>query len=89
MELRGTKAGASIKKGELAVFTETAGQLTDLVPVFKGNQAHGNHGKHLYHFVDCIQGRATPINTPAQGVDMIKILSAIYESAAAGKEIRL
>lgn len=89
VELRGTKAGASIKKGELAVFTETAGQLTDLVPVFKGNQAHGNHGKHLYHFVDCIQGRATPINTPAQGVDMIKILSAIYESAAAGKEIRL
>ncbi|RAV04657.1 Gfo/Idh/MocA family protein [Paenibacillus sp. YN15] len=89
VELRGTKAGASIKKGELAVFTETAGQLTDLVPVFKGKQTLGNHGKHLYHFVDCVQGRATPINTPAQGVDMIKILSAIYESAAAGKEIRL
>lgn len=89
VELRGTKAGASIKKGELGVYTETAGQLTDLVPVFKGSQALSNHGKHLYHFLDCVQGRATPINTPAQGVDMIKILSAIYKSAESGKEVRL
>ncbi|MDF2923043.1 MAG: oxidoreductase [Paenibacillaceae bacterium] len=89
VELRGTKAGASIKRGELQIYTETAGQLTDLTPVFKGKSALSNHGRHLVHFIDCVQGRAEPINTPLQGVDMIKILSAIYESAETGKEVRL
>lgn len=89
VELRGTKAGASIKKGELQLFTETAGQLSNITPVFKGASKLGNHGKHLYHFIDCLQDRAEPINTPDQGVDMIKILSALYESAETGREVRL
>ncbi|MGG1519715.1 Gfo/Idh/MocA family oxidoreductase [Paenibacillus oryzisoli] len=89
VELRGTQSGASIIKGELQIYTETAGQLTNLTPVFKGTSKLGNHGKHLYHFIDCLQERAEPINTPEQGVDMIKILSALYESAETGKEVRL
>ncbi|MBW4084391.1 Gfo/Idh/MocA family oxidoreductase [Paenibacillus sp. S150] len=89
VELRGTKAGASIRNGELQISTETAGQLADLTPVLKETGLLSNHGKHLYHFIDCLQHRAKPINTPEQGVDMIRILSALYESAASGREVRL
>lgn len=89
VELRGTKAGASIKNGELLISTEAAGQLADVIPIFKGTGSLSNHAKHLYHFIDCLQQRAEPVNTPEQGVDMIRILSTLYESAAAGKEVRL
>jgi hypothetical protein len=36
---------------------------------------------NINRFVDVVKGRAEPICVPEQGVDMIKILSAIYESA--------
>lgn len=88
VELRGTRAGFSLKKGELQIFSEAAGQLTNITPVIKGNGA-APHGEHLKHFIDCVQKRAEPIILPEHGVDMIKILSAIYKSAESGKEVRL
>jgi predicted dehydrogenase len=45
------------------------------------------HGEHLRHFIEVVQQRAEPINLPEHGVDMIKILSAIYTSAETGKEV--
>ncbi|WJH32732.1 Gfo/Idh/MocA family oxidoreductase [Paenibacillus sp. CC-CFT747] len=87
VELRGTKAGSRIQNGQLKIFTETMGELTDLVPVLKQNEAP--HGEHLKHFIDVVKGRSVPILTPEQGVDMIKILSALYQSAESGKEVRM
>ncbi|WP_309121858.1 Gfo/Idh/MocA family oxidoreductase [Paenibacillus sp.] len=89
VELRGTKSGASLKNGELKIFSEAAGQLTDTVPVIKGAERVQPHAEHIKHFVDCLMGRAEPIIRPEHGVDMIKILSAIYESAEMGREVRL
>lgn len=88
VELRGTKAGASLKKGELQIFSEVAGQLTDTTPIIKNRQVK-QHTENIKHFVDCLQGRAEPTILPEHGVDMIKILSAIYESAEAEREIQL
>lgn len=88
VELRGTRSGSSLKNGRLELFSEAAGQLTDTAPVFKGEEPQP-HGEHIRHFVDCLQGRAEPLNRPEHGVDMIKILSAIYESAETGREVRL
>lgn len=89
VELRGTKAGASFKGGELAIFSEAAGQLTDTKPVIKGAQNVKIHEENIKHFVDVLQERAEPTIRPEHGVDMIKILSAIYESAETGREVRL
>ncbi|MHA6482294.1 Gfo/Idh/MocA family protein [Paenibacillus sp. strain BS8-2] len=89
VELRGTKAGATLRNGKLTVHSESAGQLTDMVPVIKGAEHVKIHTENIKHYVDCLQGRAEPTISPEQGVDMIKILSAIYESAATGKEVRL
>lgn len=90
VELRGTKAGASLKNGEVKIFHEIENVLCNTVPVFSKNKEGGNnHQKNLFHFIDVLQNRAEPIILPEHGVDMIKILSALYESAATGKEVRM
>ncbi|MFD0961045.1 Gfo/Idh/MocA family protein [Paenibacillus chungangensis] len=88
VELRGTKSGSSMKKGELQIFTEVAGRIADISPLL-GKQPVDTHGENLKHFIDVIQGRSAPMLTPEHGVDMISILAAIYQSAQLGREVRL
>ncbi|WP_127579093.1 Gfo/Idh/MocA family protein [Paenibacillus koleovorans] len=88
VELRGTKAGCSLKNGELKLMTEIEQVLCDIVPRF-GKDEKSPHMHNIHHFIDCVLGQAEPINDPASGVDMIKILSAIYKSAAIEAEVRL
>lgn len=87
VELRGTKSGLTFRNGELKLFGESDGTLTDTKPHIGADT--GGHGENLKHFVDVVQGRTEPIFTMEQGVNMINILSAIYESARTGKEVRL
>ena len=91
VELRGTKAGATfcddMDTETTKVFTETDGILEDVCP--KISKTKLIHGRNLKHFADVLRGEAQPDYVPQQGVDMIKILDAIYRSAETGKEIRL
>lgn len=87
VELRGTQSGFSFKNDRLEIYGESNGALTDLIPHV--GQDTGGHGENIRHFVDVVTGRAEPIFTIDQGVDMIKILSAIYESARTGSEVKL
>ena len=92
VELRGTKAGCDLNSntGKVKIFTEEYGHCVDYDPVTaddsKGVPAHEGN---LRHFVDVLQGRAVPDFEPIQGVNMIKILSAVYESARTGREVQL
>lgn len=88
MELRGTKAGCSLKNGELKLMTEIEQTLCDIAPQF-GKDESRPHWQNIHHFIDCMLDLAEPINDPESGVDMIKMLSAIYESAETGAEVRL
>ncbi|HRT82789.1 MAG TPA: hypothetical protein P5127_06480, partial [Oscillospiraceae bacterium] len=47
------------------------------------------HEANIRHFVDVITKGVEPVFTVDQGVDMIKILMGIYESAKTGKEVVL
>ncbi|WP_138754580.1 Gfo/Idh/MocA family protein [Paenibacillus sinopodophylli] len=87
VELRGTKAGFSFDKGELKLFTEIEDTLCDIVPKL-AKDGHG-HSEYLQHFINCVQGREEPIMQPVDGVHMIKLLSALYESARTGNEVKL
>ncbi|WP_168123167.1 Gfo/Idh/MocA family oxidoreductase [Paenibacillus sp. HB172176] len=89
VELRGTKSGAFIKNSELQIFSEAAGELVDIHPVLGKRGGYSAHGAHLDHFVDCVLHGAEPIIVPQHGVDMIKILSALYRSAETGREVVL
>lgn len=88
-ELRGTKAGAewNSKDDELRIYGEEYGKPVDLIPRF-AKPVHGHVG-NIKNFADALEGKAEPVFKPQQGIDMIKILSAIYESAETGKEVIL
>ncbi len=88
VELRGTKAGCKFSSlTGTKIFTEDGGQIVDLAPVFGKDPSI--HGQNLSHFVDVLANGAEPAFKPIEGVHMIKIISAIYESAKLGKEIQL
>ena len=88
VELRGTKSGLRWADENLEIYTEEDGQLIDMNPKGTSGGAIG-HKKNLRNFVDVLLEGAEPCFKPSQGVDMIKILSAIYESAKTGKEVVL
>ena len=89
LELRGEKSGIkfSYKPEENRIYTEECGQLVNIEP--KIQEPDGGHGQNLVHFIDVILGKAQPDFTSAQGMNQIKILQAIYESAQTGKEVLL
>ena len=89
VELRGSKGGCRIASdAQPVVFTEMAGATVDVIPRL-GKSQWGGHGANLRHFIDVVLGRTEPVFTPDQGVDMIRILAALYESAETGREVRL
>ena len=88
VELRGTKAGMLWLDGNtLEIYSEDDGQLTNTK--MAGNLRDDGHVRNLRHFYDVLDGKCEPCFKPQQGVDMIKILSAVYESARTGHEIQL
>ncbi len=86
VELRGDKVGIKIENDSLHVYGERYGSTYDEHPKPRGDYGHA---VAIRHFADVILNGAEPVFTPDQGVDMIKILNAIYESARTGKEIEL
>ena len=91
VELRGDKAGAkfsSIDDAPLKIFTEEFGNVADYIP--KVSDANVRiHERNLRHFADVLLNGTEPMFVPQQGVDMIKILEAMYKSAEEGREIAL
>ncbi len=88
VELRGTKAGMYWNDdGSCEIYGEDAtGRLTD----DKHFSDMGNgHDAALRHFTSIILRDAEKDFVPEQGLNMIKILTAIYESAKTGKEVIL
>lgn len=89
IELFGTKAGAVLNP-ELEIYTEQNGYLTNVS--FKESTALSFDGLfegEIRHYLDCmIDGVAC--NSPAEdGVVLMKILDAIYESARTGHEVEI
>ena len=70
----------------MAIYGESGGRLFDTIP--KIHDADG-HARNLAHFADVVNGDAEPDFIPQQGVNMIKILNAIYKSAETGREVLL
>ncbi len=87
-ELRGTRSGAYLSHGQLKIFSEGPAGLYDIAPKVPKNP-YPDHAMMLHHFVDVLKKRAEPIIKPEHGVNMIKILTAMYESADKGQEVRL
>lgn len=88
IELFGTKGGAKLDP-ELELYGEACGYMTDMTlsSVETALSFDGLFENEINHYIDCIQGRAACIAPAADGVTLMKILDAIYESARTGHEV--
>lgn len=89
IELFGTKGGASLNP-ELELFTDMNGYMTNIQ--LKSDTALSMEGlffNEVAHFVDCILNDTACLTPASDGISIMKILDAIYESAATGHEVRL
>ncbi|MBQ7838880.1 MAG: Gfo/Idh/MocA family oxidoreductase [Lachnospiraceae bacterium] len=90
-ELRGTKSGACWNSvtDKLGIYTEEFGRTVDFMPNIDNSAGIQIHEANLRHFADVVLNGAEPMFVPQQGVDMVKILEAVYESAETGREVFL
>lgn len=88
IEFFGTKGGAKLDP-ELELYSEVNGYMADVNLIAKteldGEEAFDNE---INHFVDCIMKNSAECMSPADdGIDIMRILTAIYESAEKGHEV--
>lgn len=89
LDVKGTKAGARVMP-DMEIYSEECDYLTDTKIVYREDDIMVNgFQREIKHFIDCINGKATLINTPEDGVAMMKMLCGIYESAKTGHEVIL
>lgn len=86
VELRGEKLGIEICNDQLSVYGEQGGHLTD-TRVHVG--PNFGHKRYIRHFYDVAYRGAKPVYDIDEGIDMIRILNAMYKSAETGFEVRL
>ena len=89
IELFGDKGGLRLDP-ELTYFGEMDGYMTNVTLDAKTALSFdGLFANEINHFVHCVQ-TGEPCRNPAEdGVEMMKILDAVYESAATGHEVIL
>lgn len=89
IELYGTKAGAVLDP-ELTIFNETNHYLTNVsLDISTALSFDGLFAKEIDHFVSCLLDGTTCISPAEDGVTLMRILDAIYESARTGHEVIL
>lgn len=89
-EMFGTKGGANFTDSEITLYTEMNDYMVDVTPQIDNlkNDKPFFEGE-MNHFVDCIKGRCECIADADDGIELMRILDAIYESAKTGHEVIL
>lgn len=91
--LYGTEGGSEMyvanytDRDTLSFYTEESGQPVLVKPAIV-NRA-GGHELAVGHFVHCVKNNLPVEATAEQGLALMQIIDALYESAQTGKEIRL
>ncbi|MEK5038292.1 Gfo/Idh/MocA family protein [Sporosarcina sp. FSL K6-3457] len=90
VKLFGEKGGAEIEP-ELAMVTEKNNTILNITPQIDSLSFdfEGAFQNEINHFVDCCLEGKEPIAPVADGVQVMKMLNAVYESAKTGKEVYL
>ena len=85
LELYGTKGGCGFSPN-FEIYTNYGNHMVNIG--FAENLAHGDMFQdEMNHFIDCVRN-GTPCRAPAEdGVQLMKILDAVYESARTGKSV--
>ncbi len=89
VKLMGTKGGAEIQGDGLTVYTEMHGELADVTPIVRNRSWSDCIAAEIAHLVRCIQTGEEPMSTGEQGLEMMKILEGIYQSAESGSAVTI
>jgi predicted dehydrogenase len=75
----------------LRILKELHGNLVNVTPMVKPPAAgyRASYEAEMSHFVDCITSDTAPLVGPVDGVQLTKIMDAIYASARKGREVRV
>ncbi len=87
IEFYGEKGGAKIDP-ELKLYTEMNGYMTDIS--LKAQTAlsfDGLFAKEINHYVECVLGTSECRSPAEDGIELMRILDAAYESAKQGHEV--
>ncbi|WP_027092447.1 Gfo/Idh/MocA family protein [Cohnella thermotolerans] len=89
VKIYGDKGGAELEP-ELAIVGEKYDTILNITPQVDHPTFHFTEGfnREIDHFVDACFGRRETLSPVEDGVEMMKILCGIYESAEQGREIR-
>jgi len=85
LDLYGTKGGARLNP--LTVYTEEEGVVTNSTPLVPSDG--DTWTDEVRHFVDVVESRAEPLITGEQGVQVVRMLHAISQSAEQGRQVDL
>ncbi|MFI2858550.1 Gfo/Idh/MocA family protein [Paenibacillus sp. JSM ZJ436] len=88
INIYGDKGGAEIEP-KLSIVTERHNTIINVEPqlTHPGFEFQGAFDQEISHFVDSCLGLIQTNSPVEDGVEMIKILNAVYQSAAEGREI--
>lgn len=81
----------NIANADLKIYTEMHDYMVDVTPQidYLKNGNPDPFVTEMQHFVDCVLGKCECIAPAEQGIEILKILDAIYESARTGHEVEL
>lgn len=85
VELHGTNAGIEFSAAGTKTLTLENGYFVENTPVLRTKS--NPFDEEIKHFTDCIINGTECTSNAVQGAQIMKIISAIYESAKTGKEI--
>ena len=88
MELFGTKGGVTICP-DFEIYSQQCGYLVNVQPGDVKIDEAVLFPNEINHFVDCILNGTRCVSPATDGVDVLKILMAVYESARTGHEVLL
>jgi predicted dehydrogenase len=88
LELFGDKAGAKMEP-ELEVYENKYDYLRDSKPLLDPNGSSFEHNfiQEMKHFISCIADGEECLNPAEDGLELMKIIDAIYKSAKTGHEV--
>ncbi|WP_121614120.1 Gfo/Idh/MocA family protein [Mesobacillus foraminis] len=90
VKLYGDKGGAEVEP-QLEIISEKHNTILNMAPQIDHRTLHISNAfeAEIFHFIDCCQGNSTLLAPVSDGVEIMKILSAVYESAEKGTEVTL
>lgn len=76
---------------KVSLYRDEYGRMCNVNPIHSDNSDSPNYDfdMEIKHFIEVVENKTTPICTADDGVEIMRIVDALYESAKIGAEVRV